>query len=130
MKLRELNFSIWRNLFAAALLLSLPFLCSEANARGGGRFGGGGFSGGSFRGGGEVAEGPRGGEVAEGPRGGVTAEGPRGNVAAGTAVRTLPDSAFATVLAGRRYYYDGYTYYEPCYDGTDVIYCVVPDPTQ
>lgn len=120
MKLRKLNFPIWKSLFAAALLLGLPFLCSEANAF---RGDGGGFSGGSFRGGGDVAEGPRGGVAAEGPRGGVAA-------GTGTAVRTLPDSAFATVVAGRRYYYDGSTYYQPCYQGTDVNYCVVPDPSQ
>ena len=129
MKLRKLNFSIWRILFAAALLLGLPFLCSEANAF---RGSGAAYNGGSFRGDTKVEEGPRGGVAAEGPRGNVAAEGPRGNVAAGTGavVRTLPDSAFATTVAGRRYYYDGATYYQTCYQGTEVSYCVVPDPTQ
>ena len=54
MKLRKLKSPFW-SLFVAALLLGLPFLCSEAQAYrggGGGYHGGGGFSGGSFRGGG------------------------------------------------------------------------------
>ena len=47
MKLRKLNSSIRRSLFAAALLLGLPFLCSEANAF---RGSGAAYNGGSFRG--------------------------------------------------------------------------------
>lgn len=166
MKLMQLK-SPLGSLFVAALLLGLPFLCSEAHARGGG-----GFSGGSFRGGGGWAEGPRGGAVAVGPRGGAVAEGPRGGVAArgpyggaaargpggqtvyraggyygpgyrapvyggvaagiavGTVIATLPATAAALSIAGQRYYYDGSTYYQPCYQGTDVNYCVVADPNQ
>ena len=118
MKLSKLNFPIWGSLFAAALLLGLPFLCSEANAF---RGGGGGFSGGSFRGGGVAAV---------GPRGNVAAVGPQGRVAVGTVVRTLPDFVETRVVAGQRYYYDGDVYYQECYQGTDVIYCVVPAPPQ
>ena len=61
MKLMKLKSPFW-SLFVVALLVGLPFLCSEAQARGGG-----GFSGGSFRGGGGYAAGPRGGAVAVGP---------------------------------------------------------------
>lgn len=170
------------SLFVVALLMSLPFLCSEAQARGGGGYhGGGGFSGGSFRGGGGYATGPRGGAVAEGPRGGVAARGayggaavrgpgggtayrpgypagggtynrnvnvsgnwnayngPRyGGAAAGVAaglavgavVGTLPAAAAALSVANQRYYYDGSAYYQQCYQGTDVNYCVVPNPNQ
>jgi len=76
--------SAFGSLFAVALLVALPFFCSEAQAwrgGGGGFHGGGGFSGGSFRGGGGYAEGPRGGGVAEGPRGGTYAQTPRGGEA-------------------------------------------------
>ena len=70
MKLMKLKSPFW-SLFVVALLVSLPCLGSEAQARGGGGgHGGGGFSGGSFRGGGGYAEGPRGGEAYRGPGGG------------------------------------------------------------
>jgi len=173
MKLMTLKSPFW-SLFVVALLVGLPFFCSEVQARGGG-----GFSGGSFRGGGGYAEGPRGGAVAEGPRGGAyaqtprggeavrtpyggaaargpyggaVAEGPRGDayraggyyapgyhpvaraavtgLAVGTVVGTLPAAASALSVAGQRYYYDGGAYYQPCYQGTDVNYCVVSDPNQ
>ena len=79
MKLMKLK-SPFGSLIVVALLVSLPCLGSEAQARGGGGGGrgGGGYSGGSFRGGGGYATGPRGGGVAVGPRGGAVAEGPRG----------------------------------------------------
>ena len=79
MKLMKLK-SPFGSLIVVALLVSLPCLCSEAQARGGGGGrGGGGYSGGSFRGGGGYADGPRGGGVAVGPRGGAVADGdPRG----------------------------------------------------
>lgn len=163
MKLMKPQSPFW-SLFVVALLLGLPFLCSEAQARGGGGSrGGGGYSGGSFRGGGGWAEGPRGGAVAVGPRGGAVAEGPRGGaavrgpggqtayraggyygpgyrgpgyggvaaaIAVGTVVGTLPAAAVALSVAGQRYYYDGSAYYQTCYQGTDVSYCVVQDPNQ
>jgi hypothetical protein len=149
MKLRKMK-SPFGSILVAALLIGLPLLCSEAQAF----RGGGGFSGGSFRGGGGYAEGPRGGAVAEGPRGGVAARGPEGGtayraggyygpgyrgpgyggvaagIAVGTVVATLPAAAAARYIAGQRYYYDGSAYYQPCYQGTDVSYCVVPDPNQ
>jgi hypothetical protein len=192
MKPINLKSPLW-SLFVMVLLTGLPFLCSEAQARGGfgGYHGGGGFSGGSFRGAGGYAEGPRGGGVAEGPRGGEyartarggeAARGPYGGVAArgseggtyarvpegsvyrgegyvgrshmvtapgswgpyygpghggvaaglavGTVVGALPAAAAARTIAGQRYYYDGSAYYQPCYQGTDVNYCVVPDPNK
>ena len=106
--------------------------------------------------GGAVAEGPRGGAAARGPRGGAAAVGPRGGtyhrdpyygpgyrpgyggvaagvaagVAVGAVVVTLPARAAALSVAGQTYYYDGSAYYQPCYQGTDVNYCVVTDPNQ
>jgi hypothetical protein len=166
MKRMKIQSPFW-SLIVATLLVSLPCLGSEAQARGGGGYHGGGFSGGSFRGGGGYAEGPRGGAMAVGPRGGAVAEGPRGGVAArgayggeaargpggttvyrpggyygpgyrgvaagiavGAVVGTLPAAAVALSVAGQRYYYDGSAYYQPCYQGTDVSYCVVADPNQ
>jgi uncharacterized membrane protein len=131
-----------RSIVVVALLVALPFLCSEAQARRGG-----GFSGGSFRGGGGYATGPRGGAVAVGPRGGTAYRAPYhgpgyrpayrpgyGGVAAGVAVgavvATLPARAVARSVAGQTYYYDGSNYYQPCYQGTDVSYCVVSDPNK
>ncbi len=192
MKLMKLKSPFW-SLFVVALLVGLPCLCSEAQARGGfgGFHGGGGFSGGSFREGGGYAQGPRGGAVAEGsgevrmpgpPVGARPTEAPlaagrqeglwrRGHqrvggrdclsgqrllwgsphgvsprqlggllwpqiwrgaagLAVGTVVGTLPAAAAARTIAGRRYYYDGIAYYQPCYEGTDVNYCVVADPNR
>jgi len=45
-------------------------------------------------------------------------------------VATLPARATALAVAGQTYYYDGTNYYQPCYQGTDVSYCVVADPNQ
>ena len=42
----------------------------------------------------------------------------------------LPAAVVARSIAGQRYYYDGSAYYQPCYQGTDVSCCVVPDPNQ
>ena len=107
MRLMKLKSPFW-SLLVAALLLSLPFLGSEAQAQR--RGGGGGYSGGSFRGGGGYATGPRGGAVAVGPRGGAVAEGPRGGVAArgpaGGAVAAGPRGG--TAYRGGAYYGPGY----------------------
>ena len=46
----------------------------------------------------------------------------------GAVVGTLPAAAAARSVAGQTYYYDGSTYYQTCYQGTDVSYCVVPIP--
>jgi hypothetical protein len=189
MKVMILRSLFW-SLFVVALLVALPFFCSEAQAwrgGGGGFHGGGGFSGGTFRGGGGWAEGPRGGAVAEGPRGGQYAQTPRGGeayrspyggaaargpeggtayreggyyggahmvtapgswapyygprygaaaagaaagLAVGAVVGSLSAAAQPMVVNNQTYYYDGINYYQPCYQGTDVNYCVVPNPNQ
>ena len=192
MKPRNLK-SYLGSLFVAGLLISLPFLCPDAQgqrggggrgggggARGGG--GGGGLSGGSFRGGGAVAQGPRGGAAARGPGGGAAVRGPGGGAAArgpggqtayrpgttpsgggtynrnvnvnqnwnaysgpgyrpyagaavaglavGATVAALSAAAQPVVVNNQTYYSDGGTYYQKCYEGTEVSYCVVPDPNQ
>jgi len=141
--------------FVVVLMVSLTGLCLEAQARGG--FSGGSFRGGGGYAtgprGGAVAVGPRGGVAARGPYGGAAAVGPRGGavyhrgpyygpgyrpgygavaagVAVGAVVATLPARAAALSVAGQTYYYDGSAYYQPCYQGTDVSYCVVADPNQ
>jgi hypothetical protein len=45
-------------------------------------------------------------------------------------VNALPSGAVARTVAGQRYFFDGNTYYLPCYQGADLAYCVVPDPSQ
>ncbi len=192
MKLTNLKTLLW-SLFLVALLVALPYLCSEAQAqrggggRGGGRGGGGGgyhgggggFSGGSMRGG---AGGPSrgaggagrpggpggvGGAGRPGGPGGVGAPGRgaggayQGNVnvnrnvtasrnwnaytgpgyrpyagaaaaglAVGATVAYLSASAQPVAVNNQTYYVDGNTYYQKCYQGTEVSYCVVPDPYQ
>jgi hypothetical protein len=218
MRLMRLKSLLW-SLFLVALLVGLPYLCSEAQAQrggggrggggGGARAGGGGMSGGSFRGssaavqgprggtavqgprGGVAAQGPRGGAVAEGPRGGAAARGPGGSAAArgpaggaaargpggqtatrsattasgsatynrnvnvnqnwnayagpgyrpyagaavaglavGATVAYLSASAQPVAVNNQTYYVDGNTYYQKCYQGSEVSYCVVPNPNQ
>ncbi len=155
MKLLKLRSPFW-SFFAVMLMVSLTGLCLEAQAYRGGGFSGGSFRGGGGYAtgprGGAVAVGPRGGVAARGPYGGAAAVGPRGGaayhrgpyygpgyrpyggvaagVAVGAAVATLPARAAALSVAGQTYYYDGSSYYQPCYQGTDVNYCVVPDPNQ
>jgi hypothetical protein len=48
----------------------------------------------------------------------------------GTVVGALPAAAVARTVAGRRYFVNGGTYYLPCYQGSELAYCVVPDPNQ
>lgn len=123
----------------------------------GGGHAGGGFSGGSFRGRGPtVARAPRGGPAFRGPRGGAfRGPGPgyypggayeegwapyygpdfgaaiAGLIAAlaiGTVLGALPPGAVAQEFGGQTYYFDGTNYYQPCYQGTELGYCVVPNP--
>jgi hypothetical protein len=68
--------------------------------------------------------------LGSGSRCGSVEEGPRGNVTVGTAVGTLPDAYVTTYVGNQTYYYDGSTYYQQCYQGVDVNYCVVSDPNQ
>jgi hypothetical protein len=46
----------------------------------------------------------------------------------GTVLQALPPGAVAQIIGGQTYYYDGSNYYQPCYQGTDLGYCVVPNP--
>jgi hypothetical protein len=43
---------------------------------------------------------------------------------------TLPPGAVPRTVAGRKYYYGAGIYYLPCYQGSELSYCVVPDPNQ
>ncbi len=116
MKSMKLKSPFW-SLFAVALLVGLPCLCSEAQAYrggGGGYHGGGGFSGGSFRGGGGYAEGPRGGGVAEGPRGGRYAQTARG----GQAYRSPYGGGAARGAGGGTAYHEGAYHGETYHGGT------------
>ena len=65
-----------------------------------------------------------------GPGYGGAAAGVAAGLAVGSVVGALPAAAAAQSVAGQRYYYDGNNYYQPCYRGTDVNYCVVPNPNQ
>lgn len=51
-------------------------------------------------------------------------------LAVGTTVAALSAAAQPVVVDGQTYYSDGGNYYEKCYEGTEVSYCVVPDPTE
>jgi hypothetical protein len=46
----------------------------------------------------------------------------------GTIVTALPPGAVPRIVAGTRYYYGAGIYYLPCYQGSELAYCVVPDP--
>jgi len=125
----------------------------------GGEFYRGPFGGEAVRGphGGEAVRGPHGGEVVPGIRGRtvyrapgyyggahmVTAPGnwgpylgpaygpgPAAALTTGMVVLALPPAAVARTVGGKRYFFDGSTYYLPCYQGSDLAYCVVPDPNQ
>jgi len=48
----------------------------------------------------------------------------------GTVVVGLPAGAVAQTVRGQRYFFDGLTYYLPCYQGSELAYCVVPDPNK
>ena len=126
----------------SSLLISLPVLSGIAQAQSVGFYGGGGFSGGSFRAGGAVAAGPGGGVAAVAPNVNVIGKGwgvyygpgSRGAAAAaatlqvGAVVQSLPASAQKIVDGGNIYYYDGANYYQHCYEGSDVEFCVISNP--
>ena len=106
--------------------------------------------------GGTAVRGPSGGAAVKGPRGGYGGGyhgggygeawapyyGPEygggGGLAAaiiaalaiGTILEALPSGAVPQVYGGQTYYYDGSNYYQACYQGTDLNYCVVPPPNQ
>lgn len=62
--------------------------------------------------------------------GAAAVAGAAAGLAVGTAVATLPDYAAPVVVDNKTYYIVGNTYYRSCYQGTEVSYCVVPDPNQ
>lgn len=49
-------------------------------------------------------------------------------LAVGATVAAISASAQPVVVDNHTYYNDGGTYYERCYEGTEVAYCVVPNP--
>lgn len=97
-----------------------------------------------------VARGPEGGVAVKAPGGAVYAEGSGARTAsdwghfygpawsnavaeAGTSgamsfTDTLPDDATAVVVGGQNYYVSKGVYYQECFMGSDVYYCVVAAP--
>jgi hypothetical protein len=51
-------------------------------------------------------------------------------LAVGATVAYLSAAAQPVVVNNQTYYSDGGTYYQKCYEGTEVSYCVVPNPNQ
>jgi hypothetical protein len=102
--------------------------------------------------GGMAVRGPSGGVAVKGPRGAYYGGYPGGaygeawapyygpsdgggglaafiaGLAIGTVLQALPPGVVAQILGGQTYYYDGSNYYQRCYQGTDMGYCVVPNP--
>ncbi len=56
--------------------------------------------------------------------------GAAAGLAVGATVGYLSAAAQPTVVNNQTYYVDGGTYYQRCYQGTEVAYCVVPNPNQ
>ncbi len=52
-----------------------------------------------------------------------------GAIAVGVVVESLPDSADRVIVDNQTYYMDNDVYYQSCYQGSAVNYCVVDDPT-
>jgi hypothetical protein len=65
-----------------------------------------------------------------GPRYGGAAAGVAAGLAVGATVATLSAAARPLVVNNQTYYYDGANYYQSCYRGTDVNYCVVANPNE
>jgi hypothetical protein len=51
-------------------------------------------------------------------------------LAVGATVAALSAAAQPVVVNGQTYYEDSGNYYQKCYEGTEVSYCVVEDPTE
>jgi hypothetical protein len=51
-------------------------------------------------------------------------------VGPGMILTALPPGAVPRMVAGTRYYFGAGVYYLPCYQGAELAYCVVPDPTK
>jgi hypothetical protein len=149
--MKEVRLKFFLAAFVVIALMGLTVLLQQADA---GRLAGG-FSGGSLRGYGGEVTGPRGSEIAEGPLGGVAAEGPRGGGIAegpggarvavgpdgraiartgrgaywGPPVDAVPDDADDVTVGDQEYWVSNGVYYQQCYVGSDVYYCVVPAPS-
>jgi hypothetical protein len=52
-----------------------------------------------------------------------------GGISVGVMVESLPDSADRVIVDNQTYYIDNNVYYQSCYQGSVVNYCVVDDPT-
>jgi hypothetical protein len=65
-----------------------------------------------------------------GPGYGGVAAGAAAGLAVGATVGALSAAAQPVVVNNQTYYSDGGTYYQKCYQGTEVSYCVVPNPNQ
>ncbi|MGC8493024.1 MAG: hypothetical protein ACP5SH_14940 [Syntrophobacteraceae bacterium] len=63
-----------------------------------------------------------------GYRPGAVAAGVAVGAAAGAYVASLPYAYQTTVVSGQTYYVANGTYYQQCYQGTEVGYCVVTQP--
>ena len=59
---------------------------------------------------------------------GAAAAGAAVGLAAGAVAASLPYSAQPVVVNNQNYYFADGTYYQPCYQGADVNYCVVDNP--
>ena len=60
---------------------------------------------------------------------GAVAAGVAAGLAIGSSVASLPDAADTIVVGGQDYYVADGVYYQPCYVGADVYYCVVAAPS-
>jgi hypothetical protein len=87
----------------------------------------GGYPGGGYYGGGGGWDAYYGPEYYGGEGGGLAAA-IIAALAIGTILEALPSAAAPQAYGGQTYYYDGTNYYQTCYQGTDVAYCVVPNP--
>jgi hypothetical protein len=56
------------------------------------------------------------------------AVGAAAGLAIGASVAYLPEAAQPVVVNDQYYYFADGTYYQPCYEGADVNYCVVDNP--
>ncbi len=68
-----------------------------------------------------------------GPTWGYAPAGTGARVAVGTVgtiLNTLPPATVTRMVRGTRYYYNAGVYYLPCYQGSELAYCIVPDPNQ
>jgi hypothetical protein len=63
-----------------------------------------------------------------GPGWGAVAAGAAAGLAVGAVVASLPSAAQPVVVNSQNYYFAGGAYYQPCYQGAELSYCVVDNP--